>query len=265
MVRFPAHPNRRPTVVTGASSGIGEATARVLGAAGYPVVLAARRIRRCEEIVREICDSGGEAAAFGLDLQDSESIEHFAERAASAFGDIEVLVSNAGRSGPGSVYGSDPPEFAATVATNLCGAQHLVRLLVAPMVERRRGDVIFVTSETVSSPRPLAAAYVASKWGLEGMARALQMELEGTGVRATIIRPGQTLTEMGSDWDQAATTEVLESWMHWGFARHDGFLRPAGVASAVLAATEVPRGTHFAVIEVQPEAPIIENPSGGRS
>ena len=130
------------------------------------------------------------------------------------------------------------------------------------MVERGRGDLVFVTSETVSHPRPGAAAYVASKWGLEGLARTLQMELEGTGVRATIIQPGQTLTEMGSGWDPGKADAVLESWIHWGLARHGNFLRPEAVGAAVLAAVSAPRGTHLAMIEVQPEAPV-SHMSGG--
>jgi NADP-dependent 3-hydroxy acid dehydrogenase YdfG len=256
MPRFEPHPDRRPAIVTGASSGIGAATARVLASAGHPVVLGARRLERLEKIANEINSEGGEAVAVRLDLASSESIEAFAAVACARFGDIEIMVSNAGASGPGSVVGAHPDDFRATVEVNLLAAHHLTRLLAGPMVERRRGDLVFVTSETVRYPRPGAAAYVASKWGLEGLARALQMELEGTGVRATIIQPGQTLTEMGSEWDPEATRPVLESWIHWGLARHDSFLRPESVAAAVLAAVGAPRGTHLAMIEVQPEAPI---------
>jgi NADP-dependent 3-hydroxy acid dehydrogenase YdfG len=86
----------------------------------------------------------------------------------------------------------------------------------------------------------------------------MQMELEGTGVRATIVRPGQTLTEMGSDWDDGEATSVIDSWIHWGLARHDGYLRPEGVAAAVLAVVSVPRGSHMALVEIQPEAPIAD-------
>jgi NADP-dependent 3-hydroxy acid dehydrogenase YdfG len=257
--RFPSHPERRPAVVTGASSGIGAATARGLAAAGYPVVLGARRLEICESIASEIRGSGGEAHAIALDLASAASIDDFAAVAAKAVGDVEILVSNAGHSSPGRTYDSDPDQFAATVGVNLLGAQQLIRHLVGPMVDRRRGDVVFVTSETVQAPRPGAAAYVASKWGLEGLARAMQMELEGTGVRATIVRPGQTVTEMGSDWEAEETTSVIESWIHWGLARHNGFLRPDGVAASVLAAISVPRGSHMALIEIQPEAPIVDN------
>ena len=81
---------------------------------------------------------------------------------------------------------------------------------------RRRGDIVFVTSDVVERPRPAMAAYVTSKWGLEGYVRSLQMELEGTGVRATIVRPGPTLTGMGMDWDPAVTAEVIEQWADVG-------------------------------------------------
>ena len=111
---------------------------------------------------------------------------------------------------------------------------------------------------STGGPTPVSYThlYVTSKWGLEGLARILQMELEGTGVRATIIQPGQTLTEMGSGWDADLAQEVLESWIHWGLARHNSFLRPESVGAAVLAAVSAPRGTHLAMIEVQPEAPV---------
>ena len=243
-------------MVTGGSSGIGAATARLLAAAGFPVVVGARRVDVCEVVAKEIRQTGGEAVALALDLTRPDSIEEFAAAAISVSGTVEVLVSNAGRSAPGSALDSDPDDFAQTLTVNVLGAQRLTRLLVTPMVARLRGDVVFVTSETVSAPRPNAAGYVSSKWGLEGLARALQMELEGTGVRATIVRPGQTLTEMGSDWDPQSATEVIESWIHWGLARHSGFLQPDGVAAAVLAAVSMPRGTHVSALDVQPEAPI---------
>jgi NADP-dependent 3-hydroxy acid dehydrogenase YdfG len=100
------------------------------------------------------------------------------------------------------------------------------------------------------------SAYVASKWGLEGFVTALQMELEGTGVRAVIVRPGPSLTGMGMDWDPTVTDEMLAEWTHWGLVRHSAFLRPEGVAMAIAHAVAAPRGTHVSVVEVQPEAPL---------
>jgi len=151
---------------------------------------------------------------------------------------------------------SDPAALEGMLAVNVVGTHRLVRSLVPAMVDRRRGDVVFVTSDVAERPRPAMAAYVTSKWGLEGYVHSLQMELEGSGVRATILRPGPTLTGMGMDWDPEVTVEVIEQWAAWGFARHSNFMRPAGVAQAVCAVVSLPRGTHATVFELQPEAPI---------
>jgi NAD(P)-dependent dehydrogenase (short-subunit alcohol dehydrogenase family) len=256
MPRFEPHPELRPTVVTGASSGIGAATARALAGAGHPVVLGARRLEACHELADAIAADGGQAAAFPLDLGQPDSIGAFAEKAAGAFGPIEVLVSNAAQIRPGGALGTSPEDFEAVVRVNLLGAHRLVQAFAPGMVERQRGDLIFVTSDVVAHPRPLMSAYVASKWGLEGFVTTLQMELEGTGVRATIVRPGPTLTGMGMDWDPSVTDDVLAEWARWGLARHSAFLRPEGVAAAIAHAVAMPRQTHLSVLEVQPEAPL---------
>jgi NAD(P)-dependent dehydrogenase (short-subunit alcohol dehydrogenase family) len=255
MAHFEPHPARRATVVTGASSGIGAETARALARVGHPVVLGARRVAVCEEIAETIRGEGGEAAAFSLDLAEPASIDTFAKEAEGAFGPVEILVSNAAKIQPGTAFETTPEDFEEVLRVNVGGAQRLVRAFGAGMVERRRGDLIFVTSDVVAHPRPRMSAYVASKWGLEGFVTALQMELEGTGVRAVIVRPGPTLTGMGRDWDPDVTGEMLAEWTRWGLARHPGMLRPDGVASAIAHAVAAPRGTHFSVVEVQPEAP----------
>ena len=256
MPRFPANPDVRPAVVTGASSGIGRATAEALAALGHPVALGARRIDECEETAEAIRAAGGEAVAIHLDLADGDSVERFAAAAVDALGAVEIVVSNAGQNMAGAVLDMDSASLDAVLDVNIGGTHRLVRALLPDMVGRRRGDVVFVTSDVAERPRPTMAAYVTSKWGLEGYVRALQMELEGTGVRATILRPGPTLTGMGMDWDPEVTAEVIDQWAAWGFARHSNFMRPAGVAQAVCAVVGLPRGVHTTVIELQPEAPL---------
>ena len=256
MAKFPPNPERRPAVVTGASSGIGRATATALAALGHPVALGARRVDECEEAAAAIRAAGGEAVAIHLDLADGDSVEQFAETAVDALGEVEIIISNAALNMAGAVLYTDPAELEGVLEVNIVGTHRLVRSLVPALVERRRGDVVFVTSDVAERPRPAMAAYVTSKWGLEGYVRSLQMELEGSGVRATILRPGPTLTGMGMDWDPEVTGEVIEQWAAWGFARHSNFMRPAGVAQAVCAIVSLPRGTHATVIELQPEAPI---------
>jgi NAD(P)-dependent dehydrogenase (short-subunit alcohol dehydrogenase family) len=258
MPRLEPHPTLRPAVVTGASSGIGQATAIELAALGHPVALGARRVAECEHTAAAIRDDGGEAVAIRLDLADGDSVEQFAKAAVDILGSVEIVVSNAAQNIAGAALDTDPEAFDGVLAVNLSGTHRLVRAMVPAMVARRRGDIVFVTSDVAERPRPSMAAYVTSKWGLEGYARSLQMELEGTGVRATIVRPGPTLTGMGMDWDPEVTGEVIQQWAAWGFARHSSFMRPAGVAQAIVAAVGLPRGTHATVVELQPEAPITD-------
>lgn len=255
MPKFPEHPARRVAVVTGASSGIGAAVARTLARAGHPVVIGARRGERLAEVAAEVEAAGGEAVALPLDLADDASIDAFAASAAAALGPIEVVVSNAGDVLPATALGVDPADFARQVQVNVVGAHRVVQALGPAMVERQRGDIVFITSDVVRVPRTYMAAYVTSKHALEGLARAMQMELEGSGVRVGIVRPGPATTEQGSTWDASVIDEVLADWGRWGILRHPGYLRPADVAAAVLAVVSTPRGTHVTLVEVEPEAP----------
>jgi NAD(P)-dependent dehydrogenase (short-subunit alcohol dehydrogenase family) len=246
----------RPVVVTGASSGIGRATALAFAALGHPIVLGARRVERCEETAQEIRRAGGTASSVALDLRETDSIVAFAEAAVAALGRVDVLVSCAGDVLPETVVGTPPEDFAAQVQINLLGAQHLVSLIAPQMIERREGDLVLVTSDVVRSPRPTMASYVSSKGGLEGLARALQMELEGTGVRASIVRPGPTLTGMGMEWPAEVLGPVLDEWKRWGLVRHAGYLSAEAVAQAVVTVATQPPGTHLTLVEVEPEAPV---------
>lgn len=248
------HPDRRPAIVTGASSGIGRAIALALAADGHPVALGARRTDRLEALAAEIAAAGGEAVALHLDLLDAASVVAFVDGAVAALGDVEVVVSNAGDVQPVDVAG-DPEVFGRQIALNLLGPQRLLHHVLPPMIARGRGDVVLVTSEVALAPRPHVAGYVASKAGLEALGRALRMELEGTGVRAGIVRPGPAATEAGSDWDGEAIGRVLPSWQRWGLLRHGGMLDPDDVAAAVRAVVSAPPGGQLAVVEVQPTAP----------
>ena len=249
-------PARRPAVVTGASSGIGAATALLLGAQGFPVALGARRTEKCEEIATQVRDAGGEAVVHPLDLTDDQSVADFAQAVVADLGDVEVVVSNAGAVGPGVIHEVDTERMRSELDVNLLGAHRLVRAFVPGMVERRRGDLVFVSSDVAVRPRPFMAAYAASKWGLEGLAQSMQMELEGTGVRASIVRPGPTWSEIGSTWDDQDAADVLHQWVRFGLARHPHFLKPAALANAIHTIVSAPRGVHLNLIEVTPEAPV---------
>ena len=249
-------PAERPVVVTGASSGIGEATARLLAAIGHPVVLGARRLEVCERIADEINAVGGRAYAASLDLADDASVVAFAKAAEAVAGPIEALVSNAGLVQPTEVLTAERADFERHLAVNALGVRTLVRAVAAGMIQRQRGDLVFVTSEVLRAPRPGIAAYVTSKFAVEGMIATLAMELDGTGVRASTVRPGATFTEMGWDWDPAVTGVLYSDWQRRGLQLHDQLMAPSDVAAAIAAAVSAPPGVVFRTIEVEPLAPV---------
>lgn len=253
---FPPHPERRPAFVTGASSGIGAAIAAALAGAGFPVALGARRVDRLEELASRINETGGQAVAVPVDVTDDNSVLSALESARESIGDIEVLVSNAGTLIPAEPDSPDTNSFFAQIDLNLGGAQRMVSGVLAAMIARQRGDIVLVSSENSIHPRPLVGAYNAAKAGLESYGRTLQMELEGTGVRASIVRPGPTQTELGWDWDPEVIDRTLGEWKRWGLLRHFTFLGADSIARAVLEVVCAPRGTHLSLVEVNPEAPI---------
>ncbi|WAC56639.1 SDR family oxidoreductase [Gordonia sp. SL306] len=250
---FIPHPDRRPVLVAGASSGIGAATAEVLAAAGYPVALAARRVEKLQELTDKITAAGGEAVAVPLDITDEGSVAECVAKAQAALGDLEIVVSGAGDLAVGLSYEVSPEDFASQIDIHLVGAHRLYRAVVPGMIERRRGDYVFIGSDVVLHPRPWSSAYVAAKAGIDGLVATAQLELEGTGVRASVIRPGQVLTGMGMDLDQKTTELMLNDWIRHGLARHGNFLEPGHIAQAVTAIVTMPRGAHMRVVEVEAE------------
>ena len=253
---FNPHPPRRVAVITGASAGIGAATARVLAGLGHPVALGARRVERCEEHAAAIREAGGEAVAIALDVTDGDSVKAFAEEVRGQLGEPEVVVSNAGALITLGAVEASTDQIREDLEINVLGAHRLVSEFAPPMIERQRGDLVFMSSDILHVRRPSVAGYAAGKWGLEGMVTSLQAELEGTGVRASVVRPGATLTEIHKDWKREQLMTLVDLWRRWGVYRHDGILAAEDIAAAVAAVVSVPPGTHLTLVEVQPQAPI---------
>ncbi|KAA0022911.1 SDR family oxidoreductase [Antrihabitans cavernicola] len=259
MPRFVPNPIQRPTLISGASSGIGTATAYALAELGHPVVLGARRVAECEAIADKIRSSGGQAYAHALDVTDDASVDVFVTAAEREFGPAEIVVSGAGDLEFGAADQMTPQRFLNQIDVHLVGAQRLAHRVLPGMRERRRGDFVLIGSDCADRARPLMGAYDAAKAGLEAMGRQMRMELEGTGIRASIVRPGPTLTGMGMDSTPEVIGPVAESWTRWGFARHGYMLRASDIAAAVVAVVTAPRGAHLVLVEVQPEAPLSQN------
>ena len=264
MPRFEPHPERRPVIVAGASSGIGAATAEELGRRGYPVALGARRADKCAELAEKIRAAGGEAIAIPLDVTDPQSVKGFVHRATDELGDIEVLVAGAGDTFSGRLHEISTDTFESQIQIHLIGANRLATAVLPGMIERQRGDLIFVGSDVALRQRPHMGAYGAAKAALVSMVTNLQMELEGTGVRASIVHPGPTKTGMGWSLPPESIGPMLEDWAKWGQARHDYFLRACDLARAIAFVAETPRGGFIASMEIQPEAPLSGAPKQRR-
>lgn len=262
MPRFEPNPPRRPSIVSGASSGIGAATAFALAALGHPVALGARRVEQCEALAEKIRGEGGEAFAHVLDVSSTDSVDEFVTAAENALGPAEIVLSGAGDMDFRLVHEMSPDRFEFQVNVHLVGTQRLVHRVLPGMIERRRGDFVVIGSDCADVARPRMGAYVAAKTGLEALVRQMRMELEGTGVRASVVRPGPTQTGMGLDAPAEVIEPLIADWTRWGFARHSYFLRASEIANAVVAVVSAPRGTHLVLTEVQPEAPLQEDSRG---
>jgi NAD(P)-dependent dehydrogenase (short-subunit alcohol dehydrogenase family) len=258
MPRFAPLPDRRPTIVAGASAGIGEATAIDLASRGFPVALGARRVEKLDDIVGKINADGGEAVGFHLDVTDPNSVKSFVSQAVNALGEIEVLVAGAGDTYFGKLADISTDEFESQLQIHLVGANRLAAAVLPGMIGRRRGDLIFVGSDVALRQRPHMGAYGAAKAALVAMVTNYQMELEGTGVRASIVHPGPTKTSMGWSLPAESIGPALEDWAKWGQARHDYFLRASDLARAIVFVAVTPRGGFIANMEMQPEAPLAD-------
>ncbi|HEY8217359.1 MAG TPA: SDR family NAD(P)-dependent oxidoreductase [Acidimicrobiia bacterium] len=253
-------PDRRAALVTGASAGIGATIATELGRLGWRVAIGARRSARLAETADRVRNAGGEAYAHVLDVSDASSIESFFTAAEGAVGPLDVLVNNAAVATPGWLTDVPVDAIEHEVATNLTGPILLSRLAIASMRRRdARGDLVFITSDATRHPRPRMATYTATKGGLEAFAYSLAMELEGSGIRATTIRVGPTLSEFGFGWPMDSLEDLMSYWPRFGLQRHAGVLEPEAIARAVVNAVTAPPGVLLDTIEVQPEAPVGES------
>lgn len=253
----PANPKAGPRVVlvSGASSGLGAAIARAFGQLGWMVALGARRIDRLAEVAGEVEEAGGKAFAHALDVTDDASVDAFVTAAEANLGSIDAVVSNAGIARAGKLPELSLEDVRAELETNLLGPMRLARRVLPWLLEQRDGDLCFISSLNSVLPRPYQLGYTASKAGLEAAVRTLQMELEGTGVRASVVRPGPAQTEMGWDWAPELQKALIGEWERWGILRHMNFMEPAHVAEAVVATVTAPPGVHLDVIQINPARP----------
>lgn len=205
-------PHNGAILITGASSGIGEATARHLASLGYPVVLGARRADRLTTIVDEIRSAGGRADFYPLDVTDLDSMRTFVDAAIALHGRIDVLVNNAGVMPLSTLNALRVDEWNQMIDVNLRGTLHGIAAVLPLMEAQGQGHVINVASVSGLRVDPTAAVYSATKFAVRALSEGLRQE--STVVRVTIISPGYTVSELtdrgGDDATRAAAGAATE-------------------------------------------------------
>ncbi|WP_406202007.1 SDR family oxidoreductase [Kitasatospora sp. NBC_01560] len=203
----------RTAVVTGAASGMGEATARLLAAGGARVALLARRADRLDALAAEITAAGGRALAVTADVTDQASVDAAAKTVHDAYGPVDLVVNNAGVMLANPLADGRIDEWTRMIDTNLTGALRIVRAFAADLTaagtEGRTADLVNVSSIASHIVFPDYAVYGATKAALTQLSAALRTELGPQDVRVSAIEPGLTDTELGGHIDNPVLREQL--------------------------------------------------------
>lgn len=220
----------RVVVVTGASSGIGEATARAFAAAGACLVLAARREERLAALAGELEKAGAAVLPVPTDVTDERQVEGLFECARARFGQVDVLVNNAGIADSTPTHDLTLERWQQVIDTNLTSAFLCARAAFRIMRPQGRGRIINVGSLSARVPRADSAAYTASKFALDGLTRSLAVDGRAHGIAVSIFHPGMVVTELAPGMAQAPA-ELMSD--------------PADSAAVIVHMADVPDNVNF--------------------
>jgi NADP-dependent 3-hydroxy acid dehydrogenase YdfG len=232
--------------ITGASSGIGAATARVLAQAGAKVVLGARRVERLESIAAEIERAGGQSKFFPLDVTRRESMQSFVESTVEAFGRVDVLVNNAGVMLISLLAEGKVDEWERMVDVNIKGVLHGIGAVLPVMKAQESGHLINVSSVAGHGVSPGTAVYSATKFAVRALSEGFRQEA-GPKIRSTIISPGAVATELPDH----ITSALIKRATRGLYANAIG---AEAIARAVLYAIEQPADVDINEIVIRPTA-----------
>jgi clavulanate-9-aldehyde reducatase len=238
----------RVAAVTGASSGIGEATALALAGAGAAVSLGARRADRIEALARRIEDDGGRAAAIEVDVADEAAARAFIEQTHEQLGGLHSLINNAGVMLLGPVEGADLDEWRRMVDVNVLGLLYCTHAALPLMREGGGGDIVNVSSVAGRNAAAGAAVYNFTKFGVTGFSEALRQEALHSSVRVTCVEPGFVETELqGHNENPLVKQGIKKSREQIGDVLH-----PDDIAGAILYAISQPANVCINEVLVRP-------------
>ena len=232
-------------LITGASSGIGAAIARELGATGAKVMLGARRADRLVALAEEINAAGGEALTCRLDVTDRDGVAAFADAARLAWGRIDVIVNNAGVMPLSLMASLKVDEWDRMVDVNIKGVLYGIAAVLPDMIARGSGHVINIASIGALSVSPTAAVYCATKYALRAISDGLRQEHDN--IRVTCIHPGVVESELADTITDPAAAEAMKVYRAIA-------LQPDSIARAVRFAIEQPDDVDVNEIVIRPAA-----------
>ena len=224
----------RVLVVTGASSGIGEATALAVSAQGAAVALLARRTDRVIALAERIVAGGGRALPLTADVRKPDSLREAAERVADELGRADCLVNNAGQMLLSAFSDGKADEWRQMVEINLLGAMSATDAFL-PALRAGGGDIVNISSVAGRKARPTSSVYSATKWALGGWSEALRQELIDDRVRVTLVEPGAVRTELSDH----ISDETIRERSRQSYDDYDA-LQAEDIAAGVLYAVSQP-------------------------
>ena len=239
----------RVALVTGASSGIGEATAYALAHAGIHVAVSARRLERLQALVGRIqASTSSRAIAIPGDIADEPFAERAVAKVLETFGRIDILINCAGIIQAGSIEQAISEEWRRTMDINFFGAVWASRAVIPHLKRNGSGDIVNVSS---TSGRRLSAvkfgAYAPSKHALNSFSEALRLEVSGHGIRVCVIEPGATATECAEGMSDAAAREVMRAHVS-----KEGSVLPQEVADTIVFVLSQPPRTNICEVMIRP-------------
>lgn len=232
----------RVAVITGASSGIGEATARALTADGYRVALLARRLNRIQTLADELGDG---AIAIKADVTDRDSMLAASQRVQAELGRVDVLVNNAGVMLLGPFSAELSGDYRRMIETNLLGAITTTEVFLDQLIAHGGGDLINLSSVAGRTARPGNAVYAATKWGVNGWSESLRQQLQ-PNVRVIVIEPGAVATELTDHITHRETKAAAERMYE------QTSIAPQDIAEIIAFAVSRPRTVSLNEILVRP-------------
>ncbi|MFN3581595.1 MAG: SDR family oxidoreductase [Pseudomonas sp.] len=232
-------------LITGASSGIGEATARLLAEQGAAVVLGARRSERLDQLVAEITAAGGSARARQLDVTRREEVQAFVDYALEAFGRVDVLVNNAGVMPLSLLSALKVDEWERMIDVNIRGVLYGIAAVLPVMQAQDRGQIINVASIGAHAVSPTAAVYCATKYAVWAISDGLRQE--NSKLRVTTISPGVTESELAESISDERGREEMKVFRQVAIS-------PFAIARAIRFAIEQPEDVDTSEIIVRPTA-----------